>query len=199
MARGPPQPDSPKQTWVLRSRWELLGQEGTTVRKCPGLGANRWQETPSPPRCPCCHKPLQNSWGDRHRVPDSGKDTPHTPIGTDPGASRLQRKVPTWPHVACPSSKVWESRKPHRSLPRPVHPGGRLHQATVSGFLQDVKCHAAGPPALVTPGGRWDLNPRIRVLSPAGGRSAQEDGEWGLDRNGPVSPGIRYHSLETLS
>lgn len=71
MARGPPQPDSPKQTWVLRSRWELLGQQGTTVRKCPGLGANRWQETPSPPRCPCCHKPLQNSWGDWHRVPDS--------------------------------------------------------------------------------------------------------------------------------
>lgn len=140
---------------------------------------------------------LQNSWGYQHRVPDCRER--HSTNGNQSWSFQAPREGS---NVApcCPlPGGLGALRKPHHALPSPVHSGGRPHQATVSGFFQDAKCHAAGPPASVTPAGKWGLDPRIHVLSPAGGRSAQEDGEWGLDRKGPASPGTCYHRLEALA
>lgn len=142
---------------------------------------------PSPPGCPCCHKSHSKTAAQVGAGCQTvGKETPNT-NGNQPWSFQtLTRGSKAAP--CCPLPKgLGALRKTPRVLPSPVHPGGRLHQATVSGSFQDAKCHTAGPLASVTPAGTWDLNPRIHVLTPAAGRSAQEDGEWGLDTKGPES------------
>ena len=139
--------------------WPRRCRTGTTAKGCPGLRAHKWQETPSPPGVPAVTTSFQSSWGTAQGARCSGLPMPRA---TTLGLLLTQQRAPMRPRLLDPQGSA-AFRKPLR-LPSPVLPGGkRRHQATVSGFFQDAKCHTAG---------RWGPNPRIRIPSVAEGRPA---------------------------
>ena len=173
--KEPPQRPAPSHECL--SHLAACGKKLLAFTGCSAEGAgwsspSKGKETPSPPACHC-HKPPSGTAAGRLTLCTRCK-LPTGLVRTQLGSSR--------PHTAA-SPKVWGALRsappPPHALPSPVHPGGTLDQATVSGFFQDAQCHPARPQASVTP---------ARAISPAPGGSAQRMVRWGLDSDSPVPP-----------
>lgn len=95
----------PGSSGVAGSRWENKGPQSGRAQGWVQTGGRKRPHLPGVPVVTSLFKTAGETGTGCQTV---GKDTPHTSIGTNPGASRLQQKVPMWPHVACPSPKVWE-------------------------------------------------------------------------------------------